>query len=111
MLTPSAIRKWYWVHKWTSLVCTLFCCCSASSACSGADGRFPPRVTDRSDEEQANHGWMTATGALVLVVGCGSDDSVPNEDGSGGLAENAVVVGTTIISGEQASTYLIEVNQ
>jgi len=24
MLTTSTLRKWYWVHKWTSLVCTLF---------------------------------------------------------------------------------------
>lgn len=24
MLTPSALRKWYWLHKWSSLVCTLF---------------------------------------------------------------------------------------
>jgi len=24
MLSASAIRSWYWVHKWTSLVCTLF---------------------------------------------------------------------------------------
>src|SRR5688572_5328617 len=24
MLTTSALRKWYWVHKWTSLICTLF---------------------------------------------------------------------------------------
>jgi uncharacterized iron-regulated membrane protein len=24
MSTPSALRKWYWLHKWSSLVCTLF---------------------------------------------------------------------------------------
>ena len=23
-MTPSALKKWHWIHKWTSLVCTIF---------------------------------------------------------------------------------------
>ena len=24
MISPKAIRTWAWVHKWSSLVCTVF---------------------------------------------------------------------------------------
>ena len=23
-MTPKALRKWSWVHKWSSIICTLF---------------------------------------------------------------------------------------